>query len=116
MEITVPDIHIERAHTLGLPAAREVARRWVRQVEEDYGLQCSYDEGERCDIGRFSRAGIEGSVEVSADRFALQATLGMLFSSFGPQIEAQLNKSLDKLLGGGTPEADDDAYNDKDWR
>jgi hypothetical protein len=42
----VPDIHIERNHTLGLPAAREVARKWMQRAEQDYGMECSYAEGE----------------------------------------------------------------------
>ena len=111
----MPDIHIERNHTLGLPAAREVARRWVQQAEQDYGLECSYAEGERGDVAKFARAGIDGNVEVTADSLTLTATLGFLFASFSEQIEQRLNQSLDKLLGA-RDDADDGAYNDKDWR
>lgn len=112
----MPDIQIERKHTLGLPAAREVARQWVQQVEQDYGLECSYAEGEAGDVGRFTRPGIDGSVEVTSDSFRLEATLGFLFASFGEQIQQRLNKKLDALLGGTSAAEDDDAYNDKDWR
>jgi putative polyhydroxyalkanoate system protein len=112
----VPDIQIERSHDLGLPAARAIARRWVRQVEQDYGLSCSYEEGETQDLGRFSRPGVAGRVEVSADCFRLHATLGGLFGSFSEQVEQRLRGKLDELLGGGEDEEDDDAYNDKDWR
>lgn len=111
----MPDIHIERNHTLGLPAAREVARRWVQQVEQDYGLECSYAEGETSDTAKFARAGIDGNVEVTADSLTLTATLGFLFASFSEQIEQRLNQNLDTLLGAGD-DADDGAYNDKDWR
>lgn len=110
----MPDIHIERNHELGMTAARAIARRWVRQVEQDYGLACSYEEGATRDLGRFSRAGIDGSVEVSADSFRLQATVGGLFASFSGQIEQRLRQKLDALLGRPEDE-DDDAYNDKDW-
>ncbi|GAA4337458.1 hypothetical protein GCM10023165_15480 [Variovorax defluvii] len=110
----MPDIQIERRHELGLKAARDIARRWVRQVEEDYGLSCSYQEGETQDLGLFSRAGVEGRVEVSADRFRLHATLGGLFGGFSEQLEQRLRKKLDELLGGAGDE-EDDAYNDKDW-
>jgi putative polyhydroxyalkanoate system protein len=119
----VPDIHIERHHTLGLPAAREIARRWVRQVEEDYGLECNYAEGVDQDTASFARAGIDGSVEVTGDRFTLSATLGFLFSNFGEEIERSLNRKLDTLLGNGNangggsgPAPDDEAHNDSEWR
>lgn len=114
----MPDIQIERSHDLGLPAARAIARRWVRQVEQDYGLSCSYEEGDTQDLGRFSRAGVEGRVEVSADCFRLHATLGGLFGGFSEQVEQRLRGKLDELLGApeGEGEEDDDAYNDKDWR
>jgi putative polyhydroxyalkanoate system protein len=101
----VPDIHIERNHTLGIAGAREVARQWVQQVEEDYGLECTYTEGKTCDVAQFSRPGIDGTVEVTADTFKLEATLGFLFSSFSEQIEQKISRNLDALLdspGGGT--------------
>jgi putative polyhydroxyalkanoate system protein len=118
----VPDIQIERSHSLGIDAARAIARKWVRQVEQDYGLSCSYEEGDAQDLGRFSRPGVEGRVEVSADAFRLQATLAGLFGGFSEQIEERLRKKLDELLGaaagadGDDNDEDDDAYNDKDWR
>ena len=111
----MPDIHIERSHQLGIDAARAIARIWVRQVEQEYGLECSYEEGPTRDLGRFSRAGIDGSVEVSGDSFRLQATLAGLIASFSGQIEQRLRQKLDDLLGRRKDEDDDDAYNDKDW-
>ncbi|MBT2321949.1 polyhydroxyalkanoic acid system family protein [Variovorax paradoxus] len=111
----MPDIHIERSHTLGMEAARAVARQWMQKVEQDYGLACSYDEGKRCDVGQFMRPGIEGSVEVTADSFRLKATLGLLYGSFSEQIEERLQRNLDELLGTSEADDDDDAYNDRDW-
>ncbi len=94
----MPDIQIERNHTLGIAGAREVARQWVHQVEQDYGLDCTYTEGTDCDVAEFSRAGIDGTVEVTADTFRLEATLGFLFSSFSDQIEQKIARNLDALL------------------
>ncbi|MDH6592379.1 putative polyhydroxyalkanoate system protein [Variovorax sp. TBS-050B] len=102
----MPDIHIERNHDLGIARARQVARRWLRQVEQDYGLAFTYTEGETQDVAQFSRAGIDGKVEVTADRLRLEATLGFLFASFGAQIEQKISGKLDALLGaGGGPRA-----------
>ncbi|MBU1357816.1 MAG: polyhydroxyalkanoic acid system family protein [Gammaproteobacteria bacterium] len=109
----MPDIHIERSHTLGLPAARETARNWLQQAERDYGMECAYTEGDTVDVAQFTRAGIDGSVEVSAEHFKLHATLGFLYGSFSGQIEQRLQENLDAMLGARDPE--DGAYNDKDW-
>jgi putative polyhydroxyalkanoate system protein len=114
MEAPVPEIHIERQHALGLAAARGIARQWVRQAEQEYGLECSYAEDARCDVARFARAGIDGTMEVRADSIVFHATLGFPYGSFSEQIEQRLTQNLDAMLGadGG----DDDAYNDKDWK
>lgn len=99
----MPDIHIERSHALGLPRARELARQWVAQAEQDWGLACQYDAGESCDRVRFSGAGVDGTVEVSADCFALHAQLGFLFGNFSEAIEQKVARNLDDLLGQEAP-------------
>ncbi|RYY71169.1 MAG: polyhydroxyalkanoic acid synthase, partial [Comamonadaceae bacterium] len=38
----MPDIHIERNHTLGIEAARNAARQWIDQARDEYGLDCNY--------------------------------------------------------------------------
>ena len=110
----MPDILIERHHTLGFTAAREAAREWVRQAETDYGLACIYTEGEGCDKASFARAGVDGSVEVTADSFRLHAVLGFLYGNFSAQITQRLNQNLDALLGVGN--AEEDGYNDDAWK
>lgn len=102
----MPDILIERNHTLGLAAAREVARQWMQKAEQDYGLACSYVEGQTSDRAVFTRAGIDGSVDVGADTFALRATLGMLFGGFSAEIEQRLGRSLDALLDASAQRLD----------
>lgn len=95
----MPDIQIERHHQLGLPGARALARKWMRQVEADYGLAGHYTEGDPADTATFSSPGVDGSVEVTADRVRLSAALGFLLGGFAPQIEARLQQNLDALLG-----------------
>jgi putative polyhydroxyalkanoate system protein len=99
----VADIVIERAHQLGLAGAREVAHRWMRKAEEAYGLECRYVEGADGDQAAFTREGVDGRVEVGADRLRLEATLGFLFAAFSGQIEQRLASSLDELLAGAAP-------------
>ncbi len=109
----MPDIHIERQHTLGIEAAREAAHQWIAQARDEYGMECAYVEGDTCDTAQFSRAGMDGTLEVTADRFLLEANLGFLFSSFSDQIESKISKNLDELLGTAEPAPkydDDGAY------
>lgn len=99
----MPEIRIERSHALGLARAREVAHQWVAQAEQDYGLACQYDAGDACDRVQFSGAGVGGTVEVTADSFALHARLGFLLGSFSAAIEQQVARKLDQLLGQEMP-------------
>lgn len=94
------DIHIERNHALGIDRAREVARQWTDQAERDYGMECLYAEGDESDVAKFSRPGMEGRVEVTADRFTLHMTLGFLMDTFRGAIEDKVTRNLDELLAG----------------
>ena len=94
----MPDIHIERKHGLGLARARKVAREWVAQVEQDYGLTCKTDSHKKGDQVQFSGSGINGTVEVTATRFALHARPGFLLDAFSSTIEQRVARKLDELL------------------
>ncbi len=94
----MPDIHIQRAHRLGLAKAREVARQWAEQAEQRLGMHCTTIEGASEDTVEFSRPGASGRLTVAADRFDLQAQLGFLLGAFRGAIEAEIEKALDALL------------------
>ena len=98
----MPDIHILRAHSLGLPEARKVAVIWAQKAEKKYDMECIYEEGETQDSLHFSRAGVKGTLQVSADEFALDAELGFLFGAFQERIESEMAAQLDKLLNAST--------------
>ena len=92
------DLHILRAHQLGLPKARKLALRWAEQAETDFGLQCTYAEGQQEDEVGFSRSGVAGTLVVSHDRFELNAKLGFLLGTFKDRIEREIVSNLDALL------------------
>lgn len=94
------DLHILRKHTLGLPRARKIALKWALQVEKDFGMDCTYEEGRQHDKVGFSRSGVKGTLEVAADRFELNAVLGFLLGAFKGKIEGEIVKNLDALLAG----------------
>lgn len=95
---TVADIHIQREHVLGLPAARKIAFRWAEQVEQEFGMACTYEEGKTSDEVCFTRSGVNGTLKVSRDRFELEARLGFLLGTFKDTIEREIVKNLDALL------------------
>ncbi|MEP6970868.1 MAG: polyhydroxyalkanoic acid system family protein [Betaproteobacteria bacterium] len=92
------DLHIERKHTLGLKEARKIAFNWAEQVESDLGMQCTYEEGRSLDRVSFSRSGVKGELQVSKDKFELDAKLGFLIGAFKDRIEAEIGDMLSKLL------------------
>ncbi len=92
------DLHILRAHKLGLTAARKIAHQWVEQAEQQFGLICTYQTGEAADEVMFKRAGVQGCLSVTQDKFELNAKLGFLLSAFHAKIESEVTQNLDKLL------------------
>lgn len=92
------NLHIRREHTLGLAKARKVAMQWAEQVEQEFDMECEYLEGKTSDTVRFARSGVKGTLEVGADLFELDATLGFLLGAFKGKIEAEVVKTLDQLL------------------
>ena len=92
------ELHILRPHALGLPKARALALRWVAQARTDFGLHCTYAEGQQEDKVGFSRSGVAGTLLVSHDRFELNAKLGFLLGTFKERIEREITSNLDTLL------------------
>ncbi len=99
------DLHILREHALGLAAARKIAFNWAEQVEAEFGMECTYEEGKSQDVVSFTRSGVNGSLLVTKDRFELHAKLGFLLGAFKDKIEAEIVKNLDTLLAPGAKKA-----------
>jgi putative polyhydroxyalkanoate system protein len=99
----VPDIHITREHSLGLPQARKLAFKWAEAVEEKFDMECTYEEGHSADLVSFTRSGVNGELKVTKDRFELDARLGFLLGAFKDRIEGEIVKNLDLLLAQKDP-------------
>ena len=95
----MPELNIERTHTLGLSGARTVAERWREQAEQEWGMACESEPGEFEDRMRFARSGVSGELVVSDTRFDLQLKLGFLLGAYSGKIEQKINANLDELLG-----------------
>lgn len=99
----MPDIHIQRDHSLGLPQARKLAFRWAELAEDKFDMACSYEEGKTSDLVSFSRSGVNGELKVTADGFELDARLGFLLGVFKERIETEIVRNLDELLAHEEP-------------
>ena len=95
----MPELNIERTHTLGLAGARTVAERWREQAEQEWGMACESDPGETEDRMRFARIGVSGELVVTDTRFDLQLKLGFLLGAYSGKIEQKIKANLDELLG-----------------
>lgn len=91
-------IHIHREHRLGHSAARKIALRWAEEAERDFGMACTYEEGDDEDTVSFQRTGASGTLRVRPHAFELEAKLGFLLGAFKDRIEAEIVKNLDTLL------------------
>ena len=95
----MPELNIERTHTLGLSGARAVAERWREQAEQEWGMSCEAESGESEDCMRFVRSGVSGQLRVTDTRFDLQLKLGFLLGAYSGKIEEKIKANLDELLG-----------------
>jgi putative polyhydroxyalkanoate system protein len=99
----LPDLHITREHALGLPEARKLAFKWAETAEERFDMACTYEEGKTSDVVTFTRAGVDGELKVTKDKFVLEARLGFLLGAFKDRIEGEIVKNLDELLKRKSP-------------
>ena len=70
----------------------------AEQVEQEFGMDCVYEEDDASDIVSFTRSGVVGTLQVSESRFELDARLGFLLGAFKDRIESEIVKNLDQLL------------------
>ena len=110
------DLHILREHALGLAKARRIAFEWAEQVEKDFGMECSYEEGRTADLVHFKRSGVQGELHVTKDKFELDARLGFLLGAFKGRIESEVVTMLDALLPHAHTHAHTHAHPDKPAR
>lgn len=88
-------LHIIREHSLGLEQARKIAFAWAEQVEEEFGMDCVYEEDTKELYGSFKRVGVKGTLRVSATRVELDVSLGFFLSAFKDRIKTEIVKKFD---------------------
>ncbi len=101
------DIDVRFEHRLGLAEARRIAALWVQQAQTQWGLHCESQPGEAGDTIAFSRSGVRGDLQLSAEHFALKADLGFLLKGFRQRIQTEIQTSL-AALATSAPEGRSD--------
>lgn len=99
------DINITRQHGMSLADARKAAFKWAEQAEEEFDMECTYEEGKTSDECSFARSGVTGTLIVDKNSFELKATLGFFLGAFKDKIESEIVKNLDALIAKKGPVA-----------
>ena len=92
------DVTFQQSHTLGRDKARELASQWVATSAAQLGLNCDHQQGADQDTITFERMGVKGTMKVTGTEFDLSIKLGMMMSALKPMIEAEVAKSLGRLI------------------
>lgn len=91
----MPKIDIRRSHQLPLPQARAIVEQVAARIREKFDVSGQW-EG---DTYRFARAGVSGSIAVSASEVVVLAELGMLLSPLKGMVEQEIRRKLDEHFG-----------------
>lgn len=89
------DLHIVSEHTLGMAAARQLALDWAEEMETDFRMRCTYQQGPLQDVVTFEGTGAKGTLQVNSASFELDVKLGFMLGNFKDKIEAVIRKKLD---------------------
>lgn len=88
------DINIVQQHKLTAVKAREAAQQVADKLAQEYDLACAWD----CDVLRFERSGVDGSLTLEKEQAQLQIKLGFLLSAFAPTIEGKIAEKMRKVF------------------
>ena len=89
------DLHIVREHIMGMAAARQLALDWAQEMESEFRMRCTYQEGPLQDLVTFEGTGAKGTLQVNGTSFELDVKLGFMLGNFKDKIEAVIRKKLD---------------------
>lgn len=92
-------IDIRRPHALTLAQAKKQANVMAEHLKQEFDLVSTWDK----DKLRFTRAGVDGVMNISGDDVHVLAELGFLVSFLKPKIESRLHAHFDDIFG--PPEA-----------
>jgi putative polyhydroxyalkanoate system protein len=89
-----PDIHVERAHTLGKEAALAAGLRVAERMKEKANISYRVVG----DAIEFERSGAKGRLSIEAERVTADITLSMLLRPMRSVIEAKLDDYFQRFF------------------
>jgi len=95
------DIEIQRAHNLGLKAARAAADRMADHLGRKFGLTGEWQGN----VLSFERPGVTGSLAVGEKDLRLSVSLSFLLKAMKSSIESAIAHELDSLFTAVKPPA-----------
>jgi putative polyhydroxyalkanoate system protein len=87
MSLRMPDIHVERSHSLGKEAALTAALRVAERMKEK--AQVNYRVVG--DVIEFERSGAKGRLIIAQDKVTAELTLGLLMKPMRGVIEKKID-------------------------
>ena len=91
----MPTIDIRRPHPLSLAEARAVVDQVASRMREKFGMEGQWQG----DTLRFARAGVNGSIAVTADLIHVHAELGLMLAPLKGMVEQEIRRKLDEHFG-----------------
>jgi putative polyhydroxyalkanoate system protein len=90
----VSRITIHRSHSLPPQEALSVVKSVAADIEQEYGVQSSWQG----DTMQFKGSGVRGTLQLSADEMVLDVNLDFLLFAFRDSIAARIERKFDQML------------------
>lgn len=94
------DIRIEKTHNFDFATARDRAKQWLAEAEQEFGLKATYTEGDTVDTASISKAGVDAKAVLDAQKIAFEASLGFFAKPLKGLISDGINDGLQKYFAG----------------
>lgn len=88
------DVKARKTHNLSIDEAKQTAQQLADKLKNDYELESSW----KGDTLVFNRSGLKGQLKVSDKDVDIEISLGFMLKAFKGKIQAEVDKSLDKLF------------------
>lgn len=94
------DIRIEKKHNFDFATARDRAKQWLAEAEQEFGLKATYIEGDTVDTASISKAGVDAKAVLDAQKIVFEASLGFFAKPLKGLISDGINDGLQKYFAG----------------
>ncbi len=92
------DIELEKEHSFDFETAREKAKSWLEKLNEKYGLNVEYTEGEGQDMAQIKQSGVNARAYLDAEKLRFEADLSFIAKPLKGKITGMVQDGLDKYL------------------